>query len=520
MQRNIRLFFLFLAVLIIPALCQASSIILTRTSPNHTVISGSDDKIYGTSSSNQITLESGAQAELINFPGQNVIEILAASDGFTLFRSGTLVNFQVTDGTVLKIPATTDVQTIDFTDREPLTLSIHDNKVMLDDQVITTTAASIVDTSFHIEKHYMTSGPVYGCEDPSPVPKDVFEVGDSIVAYNYIHNMKEGDASHMIWYAPDGTNFTIENNPTTTEGSWCLYTGGDPNNTLIPGNWSVDFYINDVKQYTESFVIKDDATFDTCGAYVAPGVWKEFDCYNLAAIGKETGADPFSPSWELNGGYWQWGRKGPDPDQEDWYNTNTMHFAHGPTGPGETEANSGFLSGWDSSYAPDGAWSDSHKTSNDPCPVGFRVPTKSQWHGVSDNNTQSIVGTWSDSTTNYNSARFFGNNLMLQAAGSHNRDNGAMSPRGSSGFYWSSSGGGGAWYLYFSRSEVTSYDGYRQHGFSIRCVAEDSSQPQGLSLDKTTLSLDSGDSETVSISGGTGYYSASSSNTQVATPGN
>lgn len=53
----------------------------------------------------------------------------------------------------------------------------------------------------------------------------------------------------------------------------------------------------------------------TCGAYVAPGVWKEFDCYNLAAIGKATGVDPFTPSWGLIGGYRLWGRKGPDSSQ-------------------------------------------------------------------------------------------------------------------------------------------------------------------------------------------------------------
>jgi hypothetical protein len=74
-----------------------------------------------------------------------------------------------------------------------------------------------------------------------------------------------------------------------------------------------------------------------CRVYVAPDVWKEFDCYNLAAIGKNTNDDPFTPSWRLIKGYWQWGRKGPDPSQ--WYDTNTEHFAHGPTGPGDSEAN-------------------------------------------------------------------------------------------------------------------------------------------------------------------------------------
>ena len=48
-----------------------------------------------------------------------------------------------------------------------------------------------------------------------------------------------------------------------------------------------------------------------CGAYIAPGVWKEFDCYNLAAIGKTTGDDPFTPSWRLIGGVLEMGREGP-----------------------------------------------------------------------------------------------------------------------------------------------------------------------------------------------------------------
>ncbi|HKK67953.1 MAG TPA: Ig-like domain-containing protein, partial [Bacteroidales bacterium] len=82
-----------------------------------------------------------------------------------------------------------------------------------------------------------------------------------------------------------------------------------------------------------------------CGAYVAPGVWKQFDCYNLAAIGKTTNDDPFTPSWRLIGGYWQWGRKGPNSSQ--WYDTNTEHFDNGPTGPDTSEANDGSFSGRD-----------------------------------------------------------------------------------------------------------------------------------------------------------------------------
>nr|MBF0223588.1 BACON domain-containing protein [Desulfobulbaceae bacterium] len=120
-----------------------TAFILTRTTPNRTITSGSDEKVYGTSTPNEIILESGAKAELINFLGQNTIEIQSISDLFTVSRSGAVVTFEGSDETVLKIPATKGPQTITFSDRAPLTLSIYQGQVMLDDQEITLTPASI-----------------------------------------------------------------------------------------------------------------------------------------------------------------------------------------------------------------------------------------------------------------------------------------------------------------------------------------------------------------------------------------
>ncbi len=340
-----------------------NSLILTQDSPDVTVSSGESVTIYGTSNVNLVTIESGANAELVNFPGGNMINIVASPEGFSVYRSGATVTFQGSDGTLLKIPATETPQIINFTDRPSLTLSIYQGQVMLDDQVVTASPTSIEDN---------------------------------------------------------------QNAP------------------------------------------------DTCGAYVAPGVWKEFDCYNLAAIGKTTNDDPFTPSWRLIGGYWQWGRKGPDESQ--WYDTNTEHFAHGPTGPDAEEANEGEISNWDGSYAPDGAWSDSEKTANDPCPAGYRVPSVSQWEGVLDNNTQSTVGTWNFDDTNYSSARFFGDALMLPAAGyRYYGHGGALGIRGFYGAYWSSSEDtGSASYLTFTSNGAGAHGGDhgRLDGFSVRCVAE------------------------------------------------
>lgn len=218
----------------------------------------------------------------------------------------------------------------------------------------------------------------------------------------------------------------------------------------------------------------DEPIHGKCGAFIAPGVWKEFDCYNLAAIGKTTNDDPFTPSWRLIGGYWQWGRKGPDPSQ--WYDTNTPNFAHGPTGPGNSEANEDSISNWDDHYAaPDGAWSDSYKTANDPCPSGFRVPTKAQWEGVIDNNIQSIVGSWDRDNTNYSSGRSFGNDLILPAAGYRYGYSGALGYRGNVGLYWSSSEVSSvvvAWGLNFDSGNAYTYYNRRLVGFSVRCISE------------------------------------------------
>jgi hypothetical protein len=207
-----------------------------------------------------------------------------------------------------------------------------------------------------------------------------------------------------------------------------------------------------------------------CGAYVAQGQWKVFMCHNLAAA--NTSANPFAPSWEINGGYWQWGRKGPDPSV--WLNTNTENFAHGPTGSSAGEANTADVSGWSSAIASSGAWSDVSKTANDPCPAGFRVPTNEQLSGVPLNNPMSITGAWTNGSTNYSSARFFGSNFMLPATGQRVSSGGSLLYRGFDGGYWSSTeyGGDAAWLLYVFRIDSYTFSNYRGVGQSLRCIAE------------------------------------------------
>jgi uncharacterized protein (TIGR02145 family) len=192
-----------------------------------------------------------------------------------------------------------------------------------------------------------------------------------------------------------------------------------------------------------------------CRAKVNATDFKDFMCYNLGAA--NTSADPFTPGWEINSGYWQWGR--------------SVEAAAGPTA---TDPKDGAVSGWNTTAAANGSWADGSKTADDPCPPGYRVPTKAQWDGVEDNNTITNVGSFGNSATNYGAGKKFGDQLMLPAAGFRNDGNGALSSRGSSGYYWSSSeyDSDDAWSLLFISSNAFTYSSYRTYGGSVRCVAE------------------------------------------------
>jgi uncharacterized protein (TIGR02145 family) len=188
-----------------------------------------------------------------------------------------------------------------------------------------------------------------------------------------------------------------------------------------------------------------------------------FKCHNLGA---DESADPFTPDWKLNGHYYQWGR--------------SAVAAAGPTGPSAGEANDGAITGWNTAPASNGDWADGSKTANDPCPAGFRVPTKAQWDAVLDttlNPTRSFPGTWSNSSINYSSGLRIGSGatgLFLPAAGFRFSSGGTLFNRGLNGRYWSSTENGNfAWFLRFNNGSADASSGTsRTTGFSVRCIAE------------------------------------------------
>ena len=192
----------------------------------------------------------------------------------------------------------------------------------------------------------------------------------------------------------------------------------------------------------------------TSTVLIASGVSKVFLAHNLGA---DNSLDAHTPVQGIHGNYYQWGI--------------LAHVADDTT---SVEP----ISPWNTDSAANGAWADGSKTATDPCPAGFRVPTNAQWAAVIANNTRSSTGSWAAGTANFGSAIHWGpnestKNLTLPAAGYRSASNGALTGRGSTGYYWSSTEGGTtANYLYFGSSVASTGNNTRTYGFSVRCVSE------------------------------------------------
>lgn len=180
-------------------------------------------------------------------------------------------------------------------------------------------------------------------------------------------------------------------------------------------------------------------------------------------LGANTSLDPDQSPTTANhmGNYYQYGRR--------------AVVATSSTG-------SGAISGWNTTAAPAGAWNSGTeaapvKTNNDPCPSGFRVPTRMEYQTLIDNTVASNIGTW---TTNGNENRTGAAKVLTSktnanvkltfpAAGYRNGNQGILYWRGGNAGYWTSS---------VTASELIRY----RIGQNVQGIAtDDAGQPNNLS---------------------------------------
>lgn len=291
-------------------------------------------------------------------------------------------------------------------------------------------------------------------------------VSNALIGNNYANAKLSLQSGGMTdWGSPNKVNVEFPSGSSNSLTSIPVFVNNDTNKGLFSADITMagatkTIDLVDAFKITPEYKSNLTINLKKCGAYFGPNntLWKDFMCQNLGAT---EGIDPFSPEAGNHGAKYQWGANAGETGR---YVSQVDDQSH-----------SGTISDWISTSKPENSWSDTSKTANDPCPSGYRVPTKAQWQAVINNNPNiERVGSW-DENGNYTTALYFRSpsnirTLMLPAGGYRNNKDGALGSRGEDGYYWSSSSG--VWALYFMSRDVNVGQSTSSYGLSIRCIAE------------------------------------------------
>jgi hypothetical protein len=186
-----------------------------------------------------------------------------------------------------------------------------------------------------------------------------------------------------------------------------------------------------------------------CGAYVAAGVWKNFMCHNLGA---DQSLDPTKASQGIIGDYYQRGQ------------TKSVSVQ-------------GFVSG-NTTYGAGWLYSGGVKGVNDPCPSGYRVPTKAEWQGVISNNTftRDINSTWGavgTSSPTLTAMAKFGERLYLPAAGRLSSSVSTLFGRNSEGYMFYGDNDLSMFYFATNNAPILMTPmNYVREAYPVRCIEQ------------------------------------------------
>ncbi|SIQ53150.1 hypothetical protein [Chryseobacterium sp. RU33C] len=243
-----------------------------------------------------------------------------------------------------------------------------------------------------------------------------------------------------------------------------------------------------------------------CIANMGNGEYRDFLCHNLGA---DTTKDPNVPSIDIMGSYLQWGERGPNLTGNsviDWQtaDNNALLGYAAPlrVKPGNAVVATA-IQNWNikayqnpislyGNFRNGDSWLNaSGKTANDPCPVGYRIPSSAEWQKVKNNNVMTKTGVWQNvvSPTNpYTQAIHFGPDastkwLTFPAAGAVSLGTNGAGVKGqvinigNSANAWSSTQGtswqyANAVYLFATGTLGVTGNFSKADAYQIRCIRE------------------------------------------------
>ena len=199
----------------------------------------------------------------------------------------------------------------------------------------------------------------------------------------------------------------------------------------------------------------------TCTKSIDVGVLLEGEVYSASGriwMDRNLGATRVATSRtdaDSYGDLYQWGRT------TDGHESRDSFYIIGPVASG-SEGDTFIKTGNDWLSTQDDTRWGANRTANDPCPLGYRVPTEAEF------NAESLL------FPSQNSAGAFASVLKLSVGGyrSSSNDNTPLYLAGTEGFYWSSTvNGTNARFVFFGDSVI--FDNItRGDGLSVRCIKD------------------------------------------------